>query len=174
MLREPSGFLAGVIKEQRDVSSAEINGPLFAADRLKQFNAVVKPALKKHEMVVMDWSVFSSFAYQSAQGASLKWLETINNYTPLPDLAIVLDISPKVGLKRVEKRDETSNFDKMVNEGVLQGKVRFAYHLLAEKYADRIVVIEVMDEGIREIQTLIRKIVSARLSVLSGTKINLT
>lgn len=152
-----------MIKGQRDVSSAEINGLLFAADRLKQFNEVVKPALEKHKMVVMDRSVFSSFAYQSAQGASLEWLETINKHTPLPGLAIVLDTPPEVGLKRVEERGEISNFDKMFNKKVLQEKVRFAYHLLAEKYADRIIVIEVMDESIREVRTLIRKVVSARL-----------
>lgn len=98
--------MAGVIKGQKNASSAEINGLLFAADRLKQFSEVVKPALEKHKMIVMDRSVFSSFAYQSAQGASLKWLETINKYTPLPGLAIVLDTLPEIGLKRVEERGE--------------------------------------------------------------------
>ena len=163
LVKEPTRFLGGVIKEQDN--PAEVNALLFAADRLKQFKEVVRPALEKGNIVITDRSVFSSFAYQSAGGASLEWLEAINKHTPLPDLAIVLDIEPRVALLRIEERRETSNFDKVVNEITMQRNIRLAYHLLKKRYNDRIALIEVTDKSIQDVQTLIRKVVLAHLGV---------
>jgi dTMP kinase len=161
LAKEPSEFLSGVIKEQNN--PPEVNALLFAADRLNQFKKVVKPALEKGKIVVLDRSIFSSFAYQSAEGVSFEWLEAINRYTPLPDLVIILDIDPKIGLRRIEGRKEASKFDKAVNEVALQEKVRFAYHLLARKYSDRVALIEVTDRNVQEVQMLIRDVVLMRL-----------
>lgn len=161
LVKEPTGFLGGMIKEQNN--SPEVNALLFAADRLKQFKEVVEPALEEGKIVITDRSVFSSFAYQSAQGVRLEWLEMINKNVPLPDLVIILDVGPQVGLQHIAERNETSIFDKKVNNVAFQDKVRFAYHRLTEKYSDIATVIDVTNRSIQEVQTLIRKIVSARL-----------
>jgi len=160
LVNEPSPFLREVIKEQTGRgSSAEVVALLFAADRLKQFEEVVKPALKEGKIVLTDRSVFSSFAYQCAQGLNLRWLEKINENVVLPDLAIVLDINPRVGLQRIVGRNEASNFDKSVNHMALQKKIRFCYHFLARRYSNRITTVHVHNKNVEGTQTLIRKIV---------------
>lgn len=164
LLKEPSEFLRGVIKDQsKSSSSAEVDALLFAADRLKQFGEVIRPSLNEGKIVLLDRSVFSSFAYQAAQGVGLDWLEKINERMPLPDLVIVLDVDPRVGLKRIVERNEISNFDKIVNNISLQQVVRLQYFLLADRYKNRMVIINVGGKGIEETQTLIRKVVFAAL-----------
>lgn len=156
-VKEPSDFLGRVIKEQNH--PAEVNALLFAADRLKQFKKKVRPALKEGKVVVTDRSVLSSFAYQSARGVNLGWLETINKCVPLPNLAIVLDVNPDVGLGRIGGRNETSCFDKRVHNVAFQKKVRSAYYLLAKTHSGLMKIVDVSDRSAREVQALIRKIV---------------
>lgn len=76
---------------------------LFAADRFDHIERVIEPALKKGFIVITDRFLHSSLAYQGAAGVSLEWIRKINEFTPKPDLAILLDIHPKDSLQRVKR-----------------------------------------------------------------------
>ena len=79
---------------------------LFAADRVGHLENEVKPALEKGRIVVCDRYVYSSIAYQGAAGLSLDWIQCINQFALVPDLAVFLDVSPEIVLKRL-KRNKT-------------------------------------------------------------------
>jgi dTMP kinase len=108
---------------------------LFAADRVNHLENEVKPALEKGKIVVCDRYVYSSLAYQGAAGLSLDWIQRINQYALVPDLAVFLDVSPEIVLKRLKRKktvmETNANlqmvrevYSKMVREGkmiTLQG-----------------------------------------------------
>jgi dTMP kinase len=108
---------------------------LFGADRVDHLDNEVKPALEKGKIVVCDRYLYSSLAYQGAACLSLDWIQRINQFALVPDLAIFLDVSPEIVLKRLKRKKtvmETSAnlqkvrevYLKMVKEGkmiALQG-----------------------------------------------------
>ena len=77
---------------------------LFAADRVDHLENEVKPALEKGRIVVCDRYVYSSIAYQGAAGLSLDWIQCINQFALVPDLAVFLDVSPEIVLKRLKRK----------------------------------------------------------------------
>ncbi len=76
---------------------------LFALDRVDHLDKMVKPALKEGKIVISDRYVYSSLAYQGAAGLDIKWIEGINRLAILPDLAIYIDVSPEVAVKRIRR-----------------------------------------------------------------------
>jgi len=99
---------------------------LFAADRVDHIENRIKPALQKGKIVVSDRYVYSSLAYQGAAGLDLKWIEEINRFALLPDLAIYIDVPPEVVVKRIKRK-------KTVMERLqIQKKVRGVYMKLVE------------------------------------------
>lgn len=77
---------------------------LFAVDRVEHLEKDVKPALNDGIIVISDRCVYSSLAYQGAAGLDLEWIEEINSFALLPDLAIYIDVSPEVVLKRIRRK----------------------------------------------------------------------
>lgn len=77
---------------------------LFAADRAHHVATLVRPALDAGEIVLTDRYVDSSLAYQSAgrdlDREEIRRLSTWATDGLLPDLTIVLDLDPAVGLRR--------------------------------------------------------------------------
>lgn len=72
---------------------------LFAADRIDHFHRVVAPALAANVTVVSDRWYHSSLAYQRT-GVERDWIMELNRQLRTPDVTIVLDVSPEVGLER--------------------------------------------------------------------------
>jgi len=107
---------------------------LFAADRLIQYNTKIFPALKEDKTVVLDRSVYSSYAYQQARGISSKFVRAINRFVSEPDLVIVLDAGLTHTQKRLKaKLSRNPEFDAIFdNENVLK-KARKNYLKLANK-----------------------------------------
>jgi dTMP kinase len=77
---------------------------LFAADRIEHIQNEVTPTLEKGRLVVSDRYIYSSLAYQGSAGLSLDWIQTINQHSMKPDLAIFIDVDPEVVLKRLKRR----------------------------------------------------------------------
>jgi len=77
---------------------------LFAADRVDHLETEVKPALERGRIVVCDRYVYSSLAYQGAAGLDFDWIEHINQFALVPDLALFLDVTPEVMLKRLKRK----------------------------------------------------------------------
>jgi len=106
---EPSSGKVGrlirryVLDRKRRVPIA-VEALLFAADRVEHMETEIKPALRKGKVVVCDRYVYSTLAYQGAAGLDLKWIELINRFALMPDLALFLDIPPDIVVKRLKRK----------------------------------------------------------------------
>ena len=78
---------------------------LFAADRAQHVTETIAPALAAGEMVVCDRYIPSSVAYQGQDAIAL------NTSFPVPDLTILLTVSPEVARQRIAARDALTPFE---------------------------------------------------------------
>lgn len=106
--RQPSQGVIGRLIRQHLAVDAEPLDPaalalLFAADRLEHLDREIEPALADGQVVVCDRYVLSSWAYQSLD-CPLEWVRQINGRARWPDLTILVDVDPAVGLARVSAR----------------------------------------------------------------------
>lgn len=117
---------------------------LFAADRAHHVDTVVRPALDAGEVVLSDRYVDSSLAYQGAGRAlptdEVRRLSRWATDGLEPDLTVLLDIDPTLGLVRAGGR---STADRLEGESVeFHQRVRTAFRMLAEANPDRYVVLD--------------------------------
>ena len=101
--------------------SAVVEALLFAADRVEHVENEVLPALHEGRLVISDRYVYSSLAYQGAASLSLEWIEKVNEHALKPDLAVFIDVDPKIVMRRLKP-----NRSVMENMETLQ-KVRDVY-----------------------------------------------
>lgn len=113
--REPGGTPAGeairavVLSPDYEGLDDRAEALLFAASRGEHVARVIRPALERGAIVVCDRYIDSSVAYQGA-GRNLgmdavRELSLWATNALLPDLTIVLDIDPEIGLSRLNSRD---------------------------------------------------------------------
>ena len=113
--REPGGTPAGeairaiVLSPEYEGLDDRAEALLFAASRGEHVARVIRPALNRGAVVVCDRYLDSSVAYQGA-GRDLgtdvvRELSLWATDALLPDLTIVLDVDPEVGLARLASRD---------------------------------------------------------------------
>jgi len=114
---------------------------LFLADRAEHVAKVIKPALERGEIILCDRFTDSTIAYQGfGLGLPLEWLMQLNTIVTnglAPDLTLLLDIDPEVGLKR--SRRETV-FERRSLD--FHQRVRWGYLWLAKQEPHRIKVID--------------------------------
>ncbi len=111
--------------EKRFSSVAE--ALLFAADRVEHVENEVLPALRRGKIVISDRYIYSSLSYQGATGLSLDWIEKINKHALRADLAVFIDVDPKIVIRRLKPvRSVMENFE-------TQQKVREIYLEFVEK-----------------------------------------
>jgi len=93
--------------------SVEEEIDILDRDRREHVETVIKPALDKEKIVILDRYYFSTAAYQGAHGADADRILEINEgFAPVPDLLIVLDVAPEIGLQRIRDRgDEPNQFE---------------------------------------------------------------
>jgi dTMP kinase len=101
--------------------STVVEALLFAADRVEHVENEVLPALQQGRLVISDRYVYSSLAYQGAAGLSIEWIEQINEHALKPDLAVFIDVDPKIVMRRL--KPERSVMENMET----QRKVRDVY-----------------------------------------------
>jgi len=124
---------------------------LYAADRTQHIEQLILPALNEGKIVVTDRFADSTTVYQGyARGIDLGLVEKINELVLnglKPDLTILLDLSPSVGLDRIgnqlqvgERTDSESRFER--EELVFHEKIREGFLTLARKEKDRFRIID--------------------------------
>ncbi|MFB3145038.1 MAG: dTMP kinase [Candidatus Methylomirabilales bacterium] len=75
---------------------------LFVNDRKENVEQNIRPALEARKLVLMDRYYFSTIAYQGARGIDPDDIRQINEkFAPTPDLVLLLDLSPGLGLSRI-------------------------------------------------------------------------
>ena len=119
---EPSESQIGRLIEleflQKAKVSPQVEALLFAADRFDHLTFEVLPMLNANKIVVSDRYVYSSLAYQGAQGLKLDWIREVNYFATKPNLALYLDVPAEVGLSRKKGRSvlEKLELEKRVRE----------------------------------------------------------
>lgn len=101
---------------------------LFAAARGDHAQRVIRPALRRGDIVVCDRFMDSSMAYQGiARGLGPDVVANLSLWATdglIPDLTVVLDIDPQVGLGRVSSPDrlesEPLEWHRRVREGFVE------------------------------------------------------
>lgn len=133
-----------------------IEALLFAADRIEHVENEVLPALKQGRLVISDRYVYSSLAYQGAVGLSLEWIEKVNEHALKPDLAVFIDVDPKIVMSRLKpKKSIMENLE-------TQQKVREIYLTFVEKGSlTRINGEKSKNEVAKEVYTVVMKFLNA-------------
>lgn len=104
---------------------------LFEAARAELVKTVIRPALQREDLVLCDRYIDSTVAYQGyGRGLNRNSLHMVNRIATewlLPDLTILLDLDPAIGLARRQQSGEVNRFDdervefaKRIRDGFLQ------------------------------------------------------
>ena len=98
-------------KHGRHKISLEEELNLFMKDREEHVSEVILPALEKKQIIVSDRYYYSTIAYQGALGMDQSRIKEMNEPRfPKPDMVILLDASPAIGISRIESgRQEKTN-----------------------------------------------------------------
>jgi dTMP kinase len=117
---------------------------LFAASRAQLVREVILPALEAGRVVLSDRFFDSTTVYQGvARRLDAGTVEQINRFAigeALPDLTVLIDLDPKVGLERARGREL---FDRMENLSLtFHQNVRQGYLELARREPDRVRVVD--------------------------------
>ncbi len=142
----PSGatIRAIVLDRSHTAISSRAEALLYAADRAQHVHDVVRPALDAGEVVLTDRFVDSSLAYQGAgRTIPLDDVRMLSRWATgglRPDLTVLLDLPPEVGLARARGR---SVADRMESESLeFHQRVRQTFRALAESDPDRYLVLD--------------------------------
>lgn len=132
LTREPGGSSLGAILRQALLDGADLDSRaelfMFLADRAEHVAKVIRPALQDAKTVICDRFTDSTLAYQGyGRGLDLDLLRDLNDLATgalAPDLTLLLDIDPTLGLSRLQNKDrldcEPLAFHRRVREGFLQ------------------------------------------------------
>ncbi|OQX63209.1 MAG: dTMP kinase [Desulfococcus sp. 4484_241] len=123
---------------------------LYAADRAQHVRQVITPALSAGKTVVCDRFYDATEAYQGiARGLDMDLIRMLNRVASgglVPDITILLDISPEAGLKRAWERISRNGQDaddcRFENEAItFHTRVRQGYLDIAEREPGRFIVV---------------------------------
>jgi dTMP kinase len=148
--REPGATDVGarireLVLDKGDAPAPRAEALLYAADRAHHVASVVRPALARGAVVVSDRYVDSSLAYQGAGRtlpvAEISWLSSWATGGLKPDLVVLLDVDPGVGLGRVDSRGQGQ--DRLESENrAFHERVRYAFLDLAAADPKRYLVLD--------------------------------
>lgn len=172
--REPGGTAIGerIRAMLLDASNAAMSPftemLLFAASRAQFVAEVVEPALRDGRLLLSERYVDASIAYQGfGRGLDVDLVRQVNDGATrgvMPDLTILLDIDPALGLQRARqtagKEGRPGRGDRLEQESVsFHARVRAGFLAIAHEEPDRIRVVDgsraqgvVHDEVIRLVE----------------------
>ncbi|GLS86424.1 thymidylate kinase [Cypionkella aquatica] len=170
LTREPGGSAGAeeirrlVLEGEADRWSTETELLLFTAARRDHLEKTIRPALARDEVVISDRFADSSRIYQGLTRGDLR--ETVNRLHQLmigvePDLTVLIDIEPSMGLSRAVARAGTEMRFEGMGLGVQQ-KARDGFLALAAAHPARFRVID----GARAPQQVAADVLSAVLARL--------
>ncbi len=150
LTREPGGtLLAEKIRELlldlHEEHMSELTELLLVfAARAQHIEKLIEPALAAGTWVLCDRFTDATFAYQGAgRGLSIEKIEQLQSMVQgslRPDLTIILDLDPAIGMERANKRGELDRFEQ--EKQSFFRLVRQAYLDIAAAEPDRCLVID--------------------------------
>src|SRR5215208_2875638 len=157
LTREPGGSPGAEIIRHLVLSGmGKLLGPeaetlLFAAARDDHVRTVIEPALTQGTWVLCDRFSDSTRAYQGSLGkvspAVLNAMQRVTIGDLKPDLTIILDIPPEIGMKRASVRRGGGAPDRFEAEDVrFHQQLREAYRQIALAEPERCVLIDATAE----------------------------
>ncbi len=170
LTREPGGpriseEIRNVILDKKNtMMDKRTEALLYAASRRQHLVETVWPNLKKGNIVICDRYLDSSLAYQGgARKIGIDNVLKMNHFATegtYPDLTLLFDIDPKLGLSRINKNKgrEVNRLD--LEKISFHNEVRKHFLTLAKRYPKRIVVIDASknkDQIVKEIYRIIKK-----------------
>ena len=153
--REPGGTLLAekirdlLLEVNNDEKLSELSELLLIfASRAQHLEKLIKPALAESKWVICDRFTDATYAYQGG-GRGLVWekisqLEELVQEDLRPDLTIILDLNPRLGLERAKSRGKLDRFEKEKMEFFT--KVRAAYLEVAAADPERCIVVDASSE----------------------------
>src|SRR4051794_38123027 len=148
--REPGatdvgGRIRRLVLDKAEAPAPRAEALLYAADRAHHVATVVRPALARGAIVISDRYVDSSLAYQGAGRtlpvSEISWLSSWATGGLKPDLVVLLDVDPGVGLGRVDSRGQGQ--DRLESESrQFHERVRYAFLDLAAADPKRYLVLD--------------------------------
>ena len=140
---------------------------LFAASRAQHVRELIAPAIAEGQIVLCDRFLDSTTVYQGvARAIDSKKVDTINQFAigdTKPDLTILIDLPPEIGLARVQARND-GKLDRMEKEAIeFFQAVRQGYLDLAKSEPKRFLVLD-GSQSVEELETQIWQRVKATLA----------
>jgi dTMP kinase len=149
---------------------------LYYASRNQNLYEKILPALEAECWVLCDRYVDASAAYQGyGRGVELDVIEYLNRITigrNLPDLTLLIDIDPRMGLARARERNRQDTVDegRFEKESLeFYNRVRQGYLEIAQSAPKRIRVIN-GGQPIGVVHQQILSIITSLIQTQSGTK----
>jgi dTMP kinase len=149
LTREPGGApLAEAIRELvlgwTDGMPPQTELLLMFAARAAHLETTIKPALEAGTDVICDRFVDSTYAYQGAgRGLAVADIEALERMVVgefRPDLVVVFDLEPEVGLARTRRRGTENRFE---NEALaFQQRVREVFLQRAQRQPQRYSIVD--------------------------------
>ncbi len=173
--REPGGSTgAEAVRHVLLSGAAEPFGPsmeavLFAAARSDHVEQVIRPAVTRGAIVLCDRFLDSSRVYQGVTGnldpRFMARLEEVTVNGMMPDMTLILDIDPELGLQRAHARRGNDAADRFEKETLdVHRRRREAFLAIAADEPERCVVINA-SRGAEEVSEAVVATVFARLNV---------
>jgi len=153
---------------------------LFLASRSENVRLNIIPALEEGKIVISDRFFDSTTAYQGyGRGIDIDTIRQLNHLVveeAIPDLTIILDIEPGIGLKRSASFSDESEMrfeEEFIEKKIIHGKlfldrVKDGYHKIAKNNSNRIKVIDANrseDEIFEDVIRIVNKKISERLNL---------
>lgn len=147
--RQPGGtplgaIIRGLLLDPNQQICDRAEALLYAADRAQHVDEAIRPALAAGRTVISDRWVDSSIAYQAAgRGMDRDRIADLSAWATgglIPDLTVLLDIDPQVGLARAVRRAAADRLEQ--EDAGFHNRVRWAYLQQAAANPHRYLVVD--------------------------------
>ena len=166
--REPGGIKISeeirqvILNKENTNMDGRTEALLYAAARRQHLIEKVIPALESGYIVLCDRFIDSSLAYQGyARGLGIDEVMSINKFAIgeyMPDLSIIFDLDPKIGLERISRNNEREVNRLDLEKLDFHERVREGYNIIYNSDTNRRIKINAeksKEDVFKEIQNVI-------------------
>ncbi|WP_261134703.1 dTMP kinase [Bacillus sp. Marseille-Q3570] len=149
--REPGGIdiaeqiRSVILNPENTKMDGRTEALLYAAARRQHLVEKVIPAIEEGKLVLCDRFIDSSLAYQGyARGLGIEEVYSINRFATedrMPDLTVYFDLSPEVGLSRIDDNEQREKNRLDLEKMEFHKKVQEGYKRVLGMFPDRMVVV---------------------------------